>query len=99
MTDTGVFIILAFFFVSALAYSLLPGLAIGIPIGLFVQTNNSRFLLCFGTGLVVGSAFYFWFTKGPFLPGTWFGICAALMLTTLFGQWLGRKLKDFGDRV
>ncbi|MFO1110306.1 MAG: hypothetical protein U1E61_14055 [Bradyrhizobium sp.] len=66
MTGTALVVIIGLLFLKALAYSLLPGLIIGFPIGLLVQSRD-------------------------FLSMMWSGICSALLLTTLFGQWLGRK--------
>jgi hypothetical protein len=99
MTDAGVVIIFLWFGVGALLFAAIPGLVLGLPIGMFLKRRDLRFLVCFSVSLIGTFITCWWWIRQPnaFDPVTFSVILGALLITTSIGAWLGRKLAVASD--
>jgi len=94
VTDAGVVVIFLAFGVGALLAAVIPGLVLGLPIGMFVKRSDRRFLACFSVSVIGTFVTCRWGIRQPnaFDPITFFVILGALLIMTSIGAWLGRKL-------
>jgi hypothetical protein len=94
MTDAGVVIIFLAFGVGALLAAAIPGLVLGLPIGMFVKRSDRSFLACLSVSVIGTFITCWWWIRQPnaFDPITFFVILSALLMMTSIGAWLGRKL-------
>ena len=97
MTDAGVVIIFLWFGMVALLGAAIPGLALGLLVGLFVKRRDLGYLACLAISATSTFITYWWLSKQPNGPKgfeqiTLFVILGALMIMTSIGAWLGRKL-------
>jgi hypothetical protein len=94
MTDAGVVIIFLWFGAGALLFAAVPGLVLGLPIGIFVKRRDLGLLVCFSVSLIGTFFTCRWWIRQPnaFDPITFSVILAALLIATSIGAWLGRKL-------
>lgn len=93
MTDAGVVIIFLAFGVGALLTAAIPGLVLGLPIGMFVKRSDYSFIACFLISLIGTVITCWWWIRQPnaFDPITVIVILSALLIMTSIGAWLGRK--------
>src|SRR5215211_6611223 len=94
MTDAGVVIIFLWFGVGALLFAAIPGLTLGLPIGLFMKRRDLSYLASFSISAISAFITCRWLIRQPnaFDPIAFFVILGALMIMTSVGAWLGRKL-------
>jgi hypothetical protein len=94
MTDAGVVIIFLWFGVGALLFAAIPGLALGLPVGLFVKRRDLSYLACFSISAIGTFITCRWLIRQPnaLNPIAFFVVLSALMIMTSVGAWLGRKL-------
>ena len=100
MTDAGVVIILLWFGVGALLFAAIPGLVLGLPIGMLVKRRDLGFLACFSMSLIGAFFTCRWWIRQPnaFDPITFSVVLGALLVATSIGAWLGRKLAGASSR-
>ncbi|MBR1120659.1 hypothetical protein JQ628_03960 [Bradyrhizobium lablabi] len=94
MTDAGVVIILLAFGVGALLAATVPGLVMGLSIGLFVKRRDRSFLICFSVSAISAFIACRWLIRQPtnaFNPIVFFVVLGALLIMTSIGAWLGRN--------
>ena len=94
MTDAGVVIIFLWFGIVALLSAAIPGLALGLPIRLFVKRRDLSYLACFSISAISTFITCRWLIRQPnaFDPIALFVILGALMIMTSIGAQFGRKL-------
>jgi hypothetical protein len=93
MTGTGVAIIFLWFGMVALFFAAIPGLTLGLLIGLFVERRDLSYLACLAISAIATVTFWWWMGKpNAFEPITLLVTLGALMIMSSIGAWLGRKL-------
>ena len=94
MTNAGVAIIFLAFGIGALLAAAIPGLFLGLVIGIFVKRSDYSFMACFLVSVIGTLITCGWWIRQPnaFDPITVFVILGDLLIMTSIGAWLGRKL-------
>ena len=81
-------------FAFVLVWAAVPGLIMGIPIGLLVHSKNKSWKWCLGTDVVAATAYAV--VAHDFSGGVMFLV--ALLPWIFFGRWVGYMLRPPGNQ-
>ncbi|QHO74955.1 hypothetical protein ACH79_22260 [Bradyrhizobium sp. CCBAU 051011] len=100
MDGFGVFIIFVVFGGGAFLASIIPGLIVGVPVGMFVHRRDVARLICLTASFIGAIVAYLWLKKTDvaFDPVPLLVFWGALLTTIALGTWIGRKLASAGNR-